>query len=151
MLAACGGFLLGVLWMDLLVDLQALDTPTAAGLASIASYYRRVTIDASPFHLLIGAVMLLTLAGAAYRVASSRAGSGRGWRVLAVLLVAVPIGLALARVLPNAVRLGSGADPPATQAVLAHAICLDHLLCFALMLAFVVLMLASARAARCGA
>lgn len=48
-LAVCGGFLLAVLWMDLMFDVQVLrhrDEPgelSEAVLASIAGYYRRVT------------------------------------------------------------------------------------------------------------
>ena len=47
-LAACGGFLLAVLWFDLMFDVQVLRHGSAAVLpepvlASIAGYYRRVT------------------------------------------------------------------------------------------------------------
>lgn len=147
MLAAGGGFLLGVLWMDLLFDVQALGVPADAGVASMASYYRRVTTDASTLHLLIAGVMLLTVAGAVYRMANATAGR-RARRTLALLLALVPIGLALGRVVPNAVRLGASGDPPAMQAALAHTICLDHLLCFALMFAFVALMISESMSSR---
>ena len=53
--------------------------------------------------------------------------------------------LAFARVLPNAIRLGARSDPVARQSALARAICRDHLLCFAGILAFVVLQLGAAR------
>src|ERR1043166_2149382 len=46
-LAACGGFLLAVLWMDLMFDVQVLPhrTPELPEpvVSSIAAYYRRVT------------------------------------------------------------------------------------------------------------
>ena len=46
-LAACGGFLLAVLWMDLMFDVQVLrhrgETLPEAVVDSIGAYYRRVT------------------------------------------------------------------------------------------------------------
>ncbi|MGZ6640018.1 MAG: hypothetical protein ACXVII_45335, partial [Solirubrobacteraceae bacterium] len=62
---AGAGFLLAVLWFDLMFDVQALfhrgrglpeDT-----LASIAGYYRRVTTTARPMNRLVAAVMLATI------------------------------------------------------------------------------------------
>jgi hypothetical protein len=140
LLAACGGFLLGVLWMDLMFDVQALGAAPEDAIASIAAYYRRVTTDAYPMNRLIGAVMVLTLAGALYRVVRGR--GGRAIAVLALLLALAPIALAAARVLPSAVRLGAAVDPPAQHAALARAICIDHLVCVALMTAFVVVIIA---------
>jgi len=125
-LAACLGFLAAVLWMDLMFDVQALgDDVTEPALVSIAGYYRRATTDAQPMSLLIAATMLVALgcaAGAAVRT--------RGWRSIAVvLLVATPVGLALVRVVPNAVRLGLRGDPIDVQAALARAIALEHVAC----------------------
>ena len=54
---------------------------------------------------------------------------------------AVPIVLALGRVVPNAVRLGARNDPLAVQSALARAICRDHLVCLASIAAFVALQL----------
>ena len=123
LLTACGGFLLAVLWMDLLFDVQvlrhrerdrALPEPV---LASIAAYYRRVTTDARPLGHLIALVMLTVLATLIAQIA---AGHGPRWLAWASLLLAGgPIGLALFRVVPNAVRLGSRADPAAQQSALA--------------------------------
>jgi hypothetical protein len=142
-LAACGGFLVGVLWMDLLFDVQALGAPSAAAVASIALYYRRVTTDAYPLNRLIAGVMLLTLAVALHRVV--RGSTGRVVAALALLLAALPIGSALLRVFPNAVRLGAQTDPLAGQAALAHAICVDHLLCVASMAACIAVVLCDRR------
>src|SRR5262249_35867352 len=63
-LTACGGFLLAVLWMDLLFDTQVLrqrsgDLPEDV-LASIAAYYRRVTTTSRPMGRLVALVMLTT-------------------------------------------------------------------------------------------
>jgi hypothetical protein len=144
-LAAGGGFLLAVLWMDLLFDVQVLrhrsqrELPEPV-LASIAAYYRRATTEARPLGHLIGGVMLLTLAGVLAQVARGPRGVG----LLSLPLVAGPVLLALWRVLPNAVRLGSRRDSPADQSALARAICRDHLLCLAGMLAFLAVQLAAA-------
>jgi hypothetical protein len=140
-----GGFLLAVLWMDLMFDVQVRrhrtgDLPEAV-LASIAGYYRRVTTLARPMGHAIAAVMVLTLASVAAQII-------RGPRALGLASLpfcAGPIGLALARVVRNAVRLGARSDPPPVQSALARGICRDHLLCLASMAIFVALQLAAAR------
>ena len=64
--AAGAGFLLAVLWFDLMFDLQTRkhtrDLPPPAVLASISAYYRRVTTEAYPMNRLVALVMVLTLA-----------------------------------------------------------------------------------------
>lgn len=132
MLILCGGFLLAVLWMDLLFDVQVLGHRGAQEvpedvLASIAAYYRRVTTTARPLGHAIGGVMGVLLVTLALQIAR---GDGARWVGVASLpLAGLPIGLALARVVPNAIRLGSRADGIARQSVLARAICRDHLVC----------------------
>jgi hypothetical protein len=148
LLAACGGFLLAVLWMDLMFDVQVLrhrrdaDLPEPV-LASIAAYYGRVTTHARPMGHAVGAVMGTLLVTLVVQIVAGRAPRGMGLASLA--LAGGPILLALARVLPNAIRLGARSDPPARQGALARAICRDHLLCFAGILAFVLLQLGAAR------
>jgi hypothetical protein len=141
LLAACGGFLLAVLWMDLMFDVQVLRHRREAELpepvvASIAGYYRRVTTEASPMGRLVGVVMVVALVAALTQLA---VGPARGWSLLALGLAAAPIALAAARVVPNAVRLGARAGSAAEESALARGICRDHLLCFASILAFVAL------------
>jgi hypothetical protein len=140
-LAVCGGFLLGVLWMDLLFDVQVLGAPSAADIASIATYYRRVTTEAYPLNRVIAGVMVIAVGGALYRVVAGRVPRARAAFVL--LLAVVPTGLAMLRVVPNAVRLGAASDPPDVQAALAHAICIDHLICLVLMAAFAAVLIAT--------
>jgi hypothetical protein len=142
LLAACGGFLLGVLWMDLMFDVQALGAPSEGAVASIAAYYRRVTTEAYPMNRVIAAVMVLTLAGALYRLV--RRDRRRAAAALTLVLALAAIGLAAVRVVPNAVRLGTAADPAAQQAALARAICIDHLLCLGLMAVFVLVVIVDA-------
>lgn len=149
LLVAGGGFLLAVLWMDLMFDVQVLghgrrgDELPEPVLASIAAYYRRVTTTARPMGHGVGAVMVALLVALVVQVAAGRAPR---WVALTSLpLAGGPILLAFARVLPNAMRLGAGCDPPARQSALARSICRDHLLCFGGILAFVVLQLWGAR------
>lgn len=148
LLAACGGFLIAVLWMDLIFDVQVLRHRRAGAelpetvLVSIATYYRRVTTTASPMGHLVGAVMALTLLTGVARLALGNV--ARGPALASLLLAGGPIALAIVRVVPNAVRLGARSDDAARQSQLARAICREHLLCLAGMLGFVALELASA-------
>jgi hypothetical protein len=146
LLAACGGFLIAVLWMDLMFDVQVLRGRKRGGdvpedvLASIAAYYRRVTTTARPMGHAVGAAMAVLLATLAAQIAL-----GAGALALASLpLCGVPIGLAALRVVPNAVRLGARRDPAAVQSALARSICRDHGVCLAGMLGFVALQLYAA-------
>jgi hypothetical protein len=137
-LAACGGFLAAVLWMDLMFDVQALRTSASLPegvVASIAGYYRRVTIDADPMRRLIGAVMLVLLGGAAW--SAVRRGTPAFARVAAAVGIA-PVALAVGRVFPNAMRLGDRVGTLAEQSDLARGIAHDHVACFVAMAAFVV-------------
>jgi len=139
-----GGFLFAVLWFDLMFDVQALRAPRGAPLpepvlASIAAYYRRVTIDAHPMGRLVGVVMGITIAAS---IADLFAGDAAGWRRLAsVALLVVPIVLALRRVFPNAARLAMRGDPIEEQSRLARAIAWDHVACLVAILAFLAIQL----------
>jgi hypothetical protein len=144
-LAAGGGFLLAVIWMDLMFDVLSLRPRDERAclpeesLAQIAGYYRRVTTTAWPMNLLISVVMTAMVVTLVTQLV-------RGDRMLAgasLALCGVPIGLALTRVFPNAVRLGARTDDAAVQSSLARSICIDHLVCFGAILAFVVLRLAA--------
>lgn len=147
LLAAGGAFLLAVIWMDLMFDVQALrgertaPLPDAA-IASIAAYYRRVTTDARPMNQLVAIVMAITVLGALQQLV--RGSGALGWRIVAVLLCIVPIALALRRVFPNAARLGTRSEPRAQEDRLAREIAWAHVACFAAMLAFVVIQLVRA-------
>ncbi len=129
---AGAGFLLAVLWFDLMFDVQTRGHHEAELPAevrdSIAAYYRRVTTTARPMNRLVALVMLATLAGLIGEIVRHDA---RTWAAAASLaLAALAIGLAGARTVRNAVRLGTQTDPPAEQSVLARAILRDHILCF---------------------
>ena len=76
--AAGAGFLLAVLWFDLMFDVQtrkhAGDVLPPEVLTSISAYYRRVTTEAYPMNRLIALVMLLTLAAICVEIAQGENG-----------------------------------------------------------------------------
>ena len=145
LLLTTGGFLLAVLWMDLMFDVQIARIVGAAEereatIASIARYYRRVTTDAFPMNRLIGMVMLVQLWGILEQVLLRR--TVTGWCALLVSAFGVaPIALAGAHIVPAAVRLGARADALPVQIALARDVYRGHVLCFAAIAAFLVLQL----------
>ena len=140
-ITAAVGFLIAVLWFDLMFDVQLIGRrgdkhDTDAAVDSIATYYRRVTTDASPMGRLVGLVMLALLI--LLVVQATRAGTP-GWVSLVSLIGAgSAVVLALTRVVPHAARLGSRADAPAAREVLARSILRDHVVFLALMIAVLV-------------
>src|SRR5690242_14540370 len=144
-LAAAGaGFLLAVLWFDLMFDVQARrkDSVLPANvLASIAAYYRRVTTEARPMNALIPLVMAITLAALVAEIVTQKGAAWAGWASLALALSA--IGLATARTVRNARRLGGSRDTPEDQTRLARSIYRDHQYCFIAMLAVAALQAAN--------
>jgi len=130
--AASGlGFLLSVLWFDLMFDVQA-RRPRVGDLPaevrdSIAAYYRRVTTEARPMNRLVALAMVVTLGALVGEIVSGDVAAGYAWASLALALSA--IGLAAARTVRNAVRLGTQADDAATQSALARRILGDHIAC----------------------
>ncbi len=117
--AAGAGFLLAVLWFDLMFDVQTRkhvgDPLPPEVLASISAYYRRVTTDAFPMNRLVALVMVLTLATIVAGIVEARSPWWVGWGSL---------------VLAGARRLGSAKDDARTQSSLARSIYRDHLLSF---------------------
>ncbi|WP_433666474.1 hypothetical protein ACQP06_22575 [Nocardia sp. CA-136227] len=142
MLAACGGFLLAILWMDLIFDTQQFrhrhdpELPEPV-LNSIATYYHRATTTSRPMPHLIAAVMAILLGGLI--IETIRWQDPLWLAPLATLLAAAAIAPAIIRTVPNAVRLGTRTDSLPEQSRLARSILRDHLTSAAFMLAFVVL------------
>jgi hypothetical protein len=146
--AAAAGFLIAVLWFDLMFDVQVLgrnaDELPEETLASIAAYYARVTTAARPMNRLIATVMLATIGAIVVEIA---AGGEPIWLAgISLALVLPPVALAAARTVPSAVRLGSRVgsrvDARARQSALARSILRDHLLCISAITALLVLQLA---------
>src|SRR5262249_47354586 len=122
LLSSCAGFLVALLWLDVVVGVQARGGPpvlSEAVLSSIAAYYARVTTRSWPLGAAIGIVMVIAVGGALMQVLRRRESRRRD--VLALVLVAVPVGLALLRVFPNAVHLGMSSDPAAARTHRARA------------------------------
>jgi hypothetical protein len=133
--AAGAGFLLAVLWFDLMFDVQ---TRKHAGkllppevLTSISAYYRRVTTEAYPMNRLVALVMVLTLAAICAQIMQGENPWWIGWGSIA--LAGSGVVFTITRTVPNARRLGSATDSAVQQSTLARAICRDHMLSFARM------------------
>lgn len=147
---AGAGFLLAVLWFDLMFDVQALRRPRETGgelpepvLASTAAYYARVTTGARPMNRLVAAAMLATIAAIAAQVVDGTEPSWAPWASLALVLAAV--GIAGASTVPSARRLGARTDTPAVQSMLARSILREHMACLAAIAAVLVVQLGWAR------
>jgi hypothetical protein len=140
---AGAGFLLAVLWFDLMFDVQVIahhgDELPEEVLTSIAGYYRRVTTAARPMNRLIALAMLATLAAIVVEIAR---GDGQAWVPWTSLALALPpIVLAGAHTVPRAVRLGTRRDPTQRQSALARSICREHMFCALAIAALLVLQL----------
>lgn len=143
-ITAAIGFLVAVLWFDLMFDVQVFphrhepDVPDDV-VESIATYYRRVTTDSSPMSKLIALDMLVLLGLLVWQ--ATRGGTA-GWvSVVSLVGAVVSIALAITKVVPDAVRLGARTDPPAARSALARTICRDHLVFLALMVIVLVVQL----------
>ena len=144
--AAGAGFLLAVLWFDLMFDVQVRghdgQVLPPATIASIAAYYRRVTTEARPMNRLVSAAMLVTLLAIVIEIAK---GTTTPWlSAISLLFLLGAIGLALARTFRNAATLGRGAGTPEFRSQLARAIYGDHLFCLAAIVLVIGLQLAGA-------
>ena len=145
---AGAAFLLAILYVDLIFDLQARRGRSRDGvpedaLRSIARYYRRMTVTARPLNRLVSVVMVGTLAAI---VAQLLGDDAPDWAAAVSLgLAGAPILLAAVHTVPSAVRLGRGGDPPDVQAALARAILRDHVLCLTAIVALLVVQLGFAR------
>jgi hypothetical protein len=131
-LATAGaGFLLAVLWFDLMFDVQVAGhgggvLPDAV-VGSIAGYYRRVTTEARPMNRLVAFAMIVTVFAVVAEIVRSDGEPLARW--LSLVLALVPIGIAASRTVPSAMRLGSRRDPPEVQASMARAIYQQHVFC----------------------
>jgi hypothetical protein len=132
-ITAAAGFLLAVLWFDLMFDVQLLRRGASPGeppeevLASIAGYYRRVTTDSRPMNLLVATAMLGLLGVLVVQLAQDDAPV---WTATASLVLgAAAILVAGGHTFAAARRLGTRRDPPAVQSRLARSIFRDHLVC----------------------
>lgn len=146
-MAAGAGFLLAVLWFDLMHDVQVrghdpgIDLPEPV-LASIAGYYARVTTGARPMNRLVALAMAATLVAVVVELVASLQPTWLPWTTL--VLVVAPIGVAGRRTVPSAVRLGTRRDDAAGQSALARSVFRDHCFCFVCIALVLALQLGSA-------
>lgn len=133
--AAGAGFLVAVLWFDLMFDVQTRKHPgdvlPPQVLSSISAYYRRVTTEALPMNRLIALVMLLTLAAICAEIVQGQNPWWIGWG--SIVLAGGGFVPTMTRTVPNARRLGMVEDSGEEQSRLARAVCRDHMLSFARM------------------
>jgi hypothetical protein len=141
---AGAGFLLAVLWFDLMHDIQVRGRPAGAlpddVLASIAGYYRRVTTEARPMNRLVALAMLATLAAVVVQIARGDEPQWVGWASLA--LVGLGVAVAAGHTVGAAVRLGARTDGLEVQSRLARSIYRDHLVSLAAIASTLVVQLA---------
>jgi hypothetical protein len=147
LMLACGGFLLAVLWMDLIFDSQVRgaqdDRLPESVLTSIADYYRRATTTSRPMGRLIAAMMVILIGALVFRSVS---GNDPVWLIaVSAALAAAPVLIAGVRTVPSAVRLGGREDGPDEQSRLARSVYRDHVVCLVLMSTFLVLRLSAVR------
>jgi hypothetical protein len=146
-IAAGAGFLIAVLWFDLMFDVQVIrhrhepEVPESV-LDSISAYYHRVTETASPMGRLVAIVMLALLV--ALTVQAARGDVSAWVSVVSIAAALVGFGLGGLRVFVRARRLGRWTDPTAVRSVIARSILRDHLVCLAAMLTLLVVQLVGA-------
>ena len=126
------GFLLAVLWFDLMHDVQVLRPKPGADVTesvrSIARYYRRVTTDARPMNRLVALVMVLTLAAIVVELVRGSVAAWAAWTSL--VLAGCAFSLAAVRTVKNAVGLGADvARITPSHEVVARSIGRDHVFC----------------------
>ena len=147
--AAGASFLISVLWFDLMFDVQVWGYGSTSvphdTLASIAAYYRRVTIDASPMGYLVAVVMLATLIAIVVEIRTKATERWVAWASFALALSAILLGRF--RALPNAAALGRGMDD-AAGSQLAQMLLYDHLYAIVAMTIVLILQLAIRSKAR---
>ena len=141
------GFLLAVLWFDLMFDVQVAphrrgDLPEDV-LQSISTYYARVTTAARPMNRLIAVAMLATIVAVIAEIANGDSPRWVAWVSLG--LAGAAILLAGIRTVPGAVRLGTRSDTIEVQSRLARSIYHEHLFCIAAISAVFVAQLTIAR------
>ena len=135
--------MLAVLWFDLMFDVQVIphrrtELPEPV-VASISTYYRRVTTEAGRMSRLVALVMVVTVVAIIVEIARSDGPPVARW--LSLVLAVVPIGVAATRTVPRAVRLGARRDPLHVQATAARSICTEHLFCLGSIAALLVVQL----------
>ncbi len=130
--AICSGFLLAVLWFDMMFDVQVRETKSgdvpADALASISTYYARVTKGANPMNRL---VLVMMVASVLAHGAVIFVGGIPLWKsVTPFVLMVGAVGLAVTHTVGNAERLGRQTADATELSSLARSVFRDHKVCF---------------------
>lgn len=135
---------MAVVWFDLMFDVQVRGpaATSRAALTSIEQYYRRVATDATPMNRLVSLAMAVLMLTLATEIGVAHGPAWIAWTSLAAAGSA--IGLAAARTVRNAVRLGRANDPVDVRERIARTVYRDHLYCFAAMTVVAVLQVGAA-------
>jgi hypothetical protein len=140
-LFACIGYLIAVLWIDLIFDTMVLPYHNSKEplpeevLATMAAFFKRITLKPR----LIYVVMISMWAIIILQIVQSSVPAWIAWASL--VLTTVPTGYATARVMPAARRLGTRADSLEKQSELARSLFSMHALSFTLMTILFILQL----------
>ena len=143
-LCACIGYLIAVLWIDLIFDSLVLPHHGSSEplpeevLATMSSFFKRLTLKPR----LIFVVMITMFTIVILQIVQGTVPAWVAWTSL--VLVVAPTGYASARVMPAARRLGSRADGVEKQSELARSLFSMHTLSFILMTLLLVLQLYAA-------
>jgi hypothetical protein len=127
----CAGFLLAVLWFDLMHDVV-----WQSDLDTVRRYYRRVTIDAYPMNRLVLVAMLALLVTLVVQLFGSSVST---WAAVVSLVLAVPPILVSRVTVRMAKQLGTGGGPARD----AQMILRQHLFCLMCISAVVTVQLLS--------
>jgi hypothetical protein len=143
-ITAALGFLVAVLWFDLMFDVQVVAHRREAivpkeTVRSIATYYQRVTTDASPMGRLVAVVMIVLMALLVWQATAS--GTPAWVSIVSLAGAGASIVLAIGRVVPNAVRLGARTDAPDVLSGLTRRIFRDHVVFLGLIVTVLVVQL----------
>ncbi len=139
----CGGFLLAVLWFDLMHDVAIYPYLGGEGLVAsdalltVQTYYRRVLVDSSPMSSLVALVMVLAIGVNLVRLMKSREPV---WLRIGCLLLLLPPTLwALTGIVPMAKRVAEEGTDPAILSSLASQIFHAHVICLVMITGFILL------------
>jgi len=126
--AAGAAFLFSVLWVDLMFDMQGrrsgADPLPPDVLASLSTYYRRVTVDGAPMMYLPVVVMPLTIAAIVVEIVRAEGPSWVGW--VSLVLAVGAAGTTLFLAVPRGQRIGRAQEPPEVLSALARRVFLFH-------------------------
>ncbi len=128
------GFLIAVLWIDLIFDSSVWiyrggnkDLPEEV-LAAMSHYYRRVTYKPYVLFLIMAIILWMII----LQITQSLVPAWVGW--LSLILFLASAGCAGTHIIPAASRLGSRTDQVEKQSALARTLFPAHVFCFILIL-----------------